>query len=449
MVIDLTQGKPSAVLWKFSLPLLFSVVFQQLYNMVDSVVAGKFAGMNALAAVGASYPITAIFIAVATGFSAGSSVVISQYFGAKKYKEMKTAIWTSIIAVIALTIFFTVAGALSCNQLLHLLSTPEEVFADSALYLRIYIWGLAFLFFYNISNGVFTALGDSKTPLYFLIASSVGNMIMDVLFVRNFQMGVAGVAWATFLCQGLAAVFATITLLYRLNRMEPKEDYERFSWGMLGRISTVAIPTILQSSFVSVGNLFVQKLVNSYGAVVMAAYSSVIKLNTFVLVSVSTFSSGLSSFTAQNIGAGKTERIKEGYKAALRIGTLLGISLMILFFGFGKELIGLFLSNKEDVTQVLEEGLLFMHIIAPFYTIVGLKLITDGVLKGAGAMREFMIATFTDLFVRVILSYVFSVGLGLGSLGIWLSWPVGWILGAILSVFYYKQGKWKKSKLLS
>ena len=179
-------------LLKFSLPLLLSVVFQQMYNMVDSIVAGKFAGMNALAAVGASFPITAIFVAIATGFSAGSSVIISQYYGAKKIKEMKTCISTSIITVFIISIFFTLLGLISCTKLLHLLDTPTEVFVDSKIYLDIYVWGLIFLFFYNICNGVFTAIGDSKTPLFFLIASSIGNIILDILFVATFQMGVAG-----------------------------------------------------------------------------------------------------------------------------------------------------------------------------------------------------------------------------------------------------------------
>lgn len=447
-MIDLTKGKASKVLWQFSLPLLFSMIFQQMYNMVDSVVAGKFAGTNALAAVGASYPITAIFIAVATGFSAGSSVVISQYFGAKKQKEVKTAIATSMAATAGLTVIFTVAGSIACDWLMRMLNTPQEVFADSALYLRIYIWGLAFLFFYNICNGVFTALGDSKTPLYFLIASSLGNIVMDLVFVAGFHMGVAGVAWATFLCQGIAALLATVTLVRRLKKMDPGICYSIFSWEMLRKISYIAVPNILQNSFISVGNLFIQKLINSYGAVVMAAYSSVIKLNTFVIVSISTFANGLSSFTAQNMGAGKTERIKEGYAATIKIGICMELIITLSFFFFGENLVGMFLSSKEDVAAVLEEGVLFIRIIAPFYLVVGSKLITDGILKGAGAMKQFMIATFSDLLIRVALSYVFALGLGMGSLGIWISWPVGWILGTVLSLYFYRQGNWKKAAIL-
>ena len=201
MIHDLTEGKPAKQLWLFSMPMLLSVVFQQMYNIVDSVVAGQCVGEDALAAVGSSYPITMIFMAIATGMNIGCSVIISQYFGAKKLREMKTAISTSLIAVLGISVILTIGGLAFCHPLLGLLNTPENIFADSRLYLQVYLYGLVFLFLYNICNGIFTALGDSKTPLYFLIASSLGNIALDLLFVIEFKMGVGGVAWATFLCR--------------------------------------------------------------------------------------------------------------------------------------------------------------------------------------------------------------------------------------------------------
>ena len=260
MVKDMTQGAPGKILWSFSLPLLFSVIFQQLYSIVDSVVAGKFVGVGALAAVGASYPITMIFIAIATGANIGSSVIISQYFGAKKYEDMKTAVYTSILSVVALSLILTVAGTVYCNPLMRMLDTPADVFGDGALYLRIYIWGLLFLFLYNICTGVFTALGDSRTPLYFLIGSSVSNIVFDLIFVISFRMGVAGVAWATFLCQGVASLLAILTLIRRLRKIKTSQAFPVYSFRMLGRISIVAVPSILQQSFISIGNLFVQRV---------------------------------------------------------------------------------------------------------------------------------------------------------------------------------------------
>lgn len=442
MVKDMTVGKPDKILWSFSMPLLFSVVFQQLYSIVDSVVAGKFVGVDALAAVGASYPITMIFIAVATGANIGSSVVISQYFGAKDYRSMKTAVYTSILAVIGVALVLTVGGAIACDWLMRMLDTPANVFADSALYLRIYIWGLLFLFLYNICTGVFTALGDSRTPLYFLIASSVGNMIMDVIFVCAFHMGVAGVAWATFLCQGVAAVLAAVTLLIRLRTVKTEGSYPIFSLTMLGRISMIAVPSILQQSFISIGNLFIQRLVNGYGSVVMASYSAAIKLNTFVITSFTTLANGLSSFTAQNIGAGLPGRVREGFKAGLKMIFIVSIPFIVVYFGFSSAAMKFFLSSKEDISAVLKEGTLFLRIVSPFYLVISVKLMADGVLRGAGAMKSFMVATFSDLILRVLLSYVLAKGLGMGSVGIWLSWPIGWVIGTALSAGYYKAGVW-------
>lgn len=442
MVKDMTVGKPDKILWSFSMPLLFSVVFQQLYSIVDSVVAGKFVGVDALAAVGASYPITMIFIAVATGANIGSSVVISQYFGAKDYRSMKTAVYTSILAVIGVALVLTVGGAIACDWLMRMLDTPANVFADSALYLRIYIWGLLFLFLYNICTGVFTALGDSRTPLYFLIASSVGNMIMDVIFVCAFHMGVAGVAWATFLCQGVAAVLAAVTLLIRLRTVKTEGSYPIFSLPMLGRISMIAVPSILQQSFISIGNLFIQRLVNGYGSVVMASYSAAIKLNTFVITSFTTLANGLSSFTAQNIGAGLPDRVREGFKAGLKMIFIVSIPFIVVYFGFSSAAMKFFLSSKEDISAVLNEGTLFLRIVSPFYLVISVKLMADGVLRGAGAMKSFMVATFSDLILRVLLSYVLAKGLGMGSVGIWLSWPIGWVIGTALSAGYYKAGVW-------
>ena len=211
---DLTVGKPSQVLWQFCLPMFGSIIFQQLYNIADSLVAGKFIGENALAAVGNSYEITLIFIAFAFGCNIGCSVIVSRYFGAKEYREMKTSVYTSLIGSAVLCAVLMGIGLFGCDALLELINTPEEILADSALYLDIYVLGLPFMFFYNIATGIFSALGDSKTPFYFLAVSSLSNIGVDILFVAGFKMGIAGVAWATFLCQGISCVLAMVCLLY-------------------------------------------------------------------------------------------------------------------------------------------------------------------------------------------------------------------------------------------
>lgn len=433
MITDLTEGKPSGILWAFSIPMLLSVVFQQLYNIVDSVVAGKFVSAQALAAVGASYPITMIFMAIATGANIGASVIISQLFGAKSYERLKTAIFTSILSIVALAAVLTVLGICFCGGMLWLLNTPDNIFADAEVYLGIYIWGLIFLFLYNICTGIFTALGDSRTPLYFLIASSLGNIILDLVFVIVFQMGVAGVAWATFIAQGISSLLAFIVVFQRIKKL-PSGTYQKFSFPMLGSIARVAVPSILQQSFVSVGNLLIQGRVNSFGSDVIAGYSAAVKLNTFAITSFSTLGNAMSSYTAQNVGAGKFSRIPQGLKAGIVMLLVVALPFFGAYFIFPNAMMHIFVNGEE--AGIIAVGKTFLRIVAPFYFIVAAKLTVDGLLRGAGRMREFMTATFADLLLRVVLAFVFSYAMQ-SETGIWLSWPVGWTIATVMSWLFY------------
>lgn len=439
---DLTTGKPASVLLRFTLPMLLSVAFQQLYNIADSVIAGKFAGEDALAAVGASYPVTMIFMAVAFGMNIGISVVISQLFGAKDFKEMKTAAYTGFISVAVLGVVLTVVGTVLCEPILRMLGTPENIMEDTALYLAIYIWGLLFLFIYNISSGVFTSLGDSKTPLWFLIASSVGNIVLDAVFVIIFHWGVGGVAWATFLAQGVASACAFWAVLRRLKSIETKEKPALFSGAMLRRISIVAIPSILQQSFVSVGNLCIQGLVNGFGSSAIAGYSAGVKLNTFAITSLTALSNSVSSFTGQNIGAGKMERVRSGFKAGLVMSLAVALVFMGAYVFCGENLLLLFMNSTS--AEAIEIGKKFLLIVSLCYLFLALKLAADGVLRGAGAMVYFMITTFLDLILRVVLAFILVHPFGIT--GIWLSWPFGWVISSILSLAFYLLGVWNPLK---
>lgn len=431
---DLTTGKTSAVLWKFCLPLFGSIIFQQLYNIADSFVAGKFIGENALAAVGNSYEITLIFMAFAFGCNIGCSVIAAQLFGSKNYREMKTAVYTTLIAGGVLCAVLVAAGALFCTDLLKLIHTPENVLADSKLYLDIYILGLPFVFYYNIATGIFSALGDSKTPLVFLACSSVSNIGIDILFVTAFKMGVAGVAWATFLCQGVSCLLAITVVFRRFSKIETAEKPKIFSRRLLGKIMIIAVPSILQQSFVSVGNIIIQGIINSFGAAVMAGYSASIKLNNLVITSLSTVGNGISNFTAQNLGAGKLKRIKEGWRSGLTLVWVIAVPLSVIYFFAGKYLVYIFLNNPTGTATKV--GVEILKIISPFYIFVAAKLATDGVLRGLGKMNRFMAATFTDLVLRVILAFALSKPLG--ATGIWLAWPIGWLAATLLSVVFYK-----------
>lgn len=434
---DLTVGKPESVLWKFCLPLFASIIFQQLYNIADSLVAGKFIGENALAAVGNSYEITLIFIAFAFGCNIGCSVIVSQFFGAKDYKNMKTSVYTAMISTAVLCAVLMLFGVLFCGNLLKLIKTPSAILNESKLYLDIYIYGLPFMFFYNMATGIFSALGDSKTPFIFLVVSSVTNIFVDIIFVKAFNMGIAGVAWATFICQGISAVLAVIVVFLRLSKIKVLQRCPVFSFIILVKLLKIAIPSILQQSFISIGNIIIQSVINEFGAGTIAGYSAAVKLNNLVITSFTTLANGISNFTAQNLGAGKSERIRDGFKAGLKMVWIISIPLVLLYFFAGKQLLYLFLDNPTNTA--IHTGIMFLCILSPFYFVVSAKLVADGILRGAGLMSRFMITTFTDLILRVVLAIILSKQFG--STGIWCAWPIGWSIATTLSVIFYKKAK--------
>ena len=438
---DLTTGQPEKVLWQFCLPLFGSIIFQQLYNIADSLVAGRFIGEQALAAVGNSYEITLIFIAFAFGCNIGCSVVVSTLFGAKKFKDLKCAVSTAMIASGILCLLLMAIGLLFCGSLLNLIRTPAELFADSRLYLDIYVLGLPFVFFYNISTGIFSAMGDSRTPFIFLAASSTTNILMDIWFVAGFHMGVAGVAWATFICQGVSCVLALFVVLRRLRGIRTEGKYKLFSWRIFRQIAVIAVPSILQQSFISAGNIIIQGLINGFGPGVMAGYSAAVKLNNLVITSFTTIGNGVSNYTAQNLGAGRMKRVSQGFRAGIKMVWLLCAPLALLYFLLGGKLLLLFMNEPSETA--LRSGLMFLRIVSPFYFVISSKLIADGILRGASRMRHFMIATFTDLILRVVLAFILS-GTGLADTGIWCAWPIGWIIAACISIYFFRQGEWEK-----
>ena len=432
---DLTVGNPENVLWKFCIPLFGSIIFQQLYNIADSWVAGKFIGENALAAVGNSYEITLIFIAFAFGCNIGCSVITARFFGSKEYGNVKTSVYTSMVTSAAICLILMFIGIFAGGALLHAIGTPTKIYDDSKLYLDIYVYGLPFVFFYNIATGIFSALGDSKTPFYFLAASSLSNIGVDILFVKVFNMGVAGVAWATFIAQGISAVLALVTLFSRLRSFAGEEKQPFFDRGYFTQIFAIAVPSILQQSVLSVGNLFVQDIVNRYGSAVVAGYSGAIKLNTFAINIFMTLGSCLSSYTAQNIGAGKAERIPLGFRTGLKLSAVAAVPFVVLYVGFSRHMMGLFLNAESGAA--ITAGMEFLRIVAPWYLMIVIKLMTDGIIRGAGAMTYFVAATVPDLIIRILFALMFSRNYG--STGIWMAWPFGWIAATVLTLIFYRK----------
>lgn len=439
---DLTVGNPEKVLWRFCLPLFGSIIFQQLYNLADSWVAGRFINEDALAAIGNSYEITLIFIAFAFGCNIGCSVITSRFFGSKDYTRMKTSINTSLLSSAFFCVSLMLIGIFCGDELLLLINTPPQLYNASKTYLDIYVWGLPFVFFYNLSTGIFSALGDSKTPFCFLTASSLSNIAIDILFVKKFGLGVAGIAWATFLCQGVSCLLSVIVVLLRLRKITVTEKPRLFNRTLLKQFLTIAIPSILQQSFISIGNIILQGVINNFGPGVIAGYAAGVKLNNLVITSFTTLGNGVSNFASQNIGAGKLYRIKGGFKAGVKLVWCICIPLTLLYVLFPKTLLLFFL--EKPTADALRSSTLFLRILAPFYLVISTKLIADGILRGASMMKHFMTATFTDLILRVLLA-IFLSRTSLGYAGIWMAWPIGWNIATAMSIIFYARGPWKNA----
>ena len=451
MTGNLTEGKPLKTLFFFALPMLAGNLFQQLYNMVDSMVVGRFVGSDALAAVGSSFPIVFLSVAIASGLSMGCTVVISQQFGAGQIREMKTTISTALISLFFLGAVITLVGELLALPLLNLLKTPGNIIDSSLSYLQIYFGGIVFLFFYNGLNAIYNALGDSKTPLCFLIVSTLTNIVLDLTFVIQLHMGVAGVAWATLIAQGLCAVLSFVVLVKRITHMPDERDYPAiprrplFHTSAVQRIAKVGVPSMIQQSIVSFSMLMMQGLVNSYGSTFIAGYTAATKIDTLAMMPNMNFSNALSSYTAQNIGAKKPERVREGYKANLFMVVIFSVIITAIIFLFGPNLLNLFMDSNTDLAAI-NYGMKYMTTVSTFYILMGIMFSSNGLLRGAGDMKAFMASSMSNLFSRVIMAYLLAHFIG--EEAIWWSIPIGWAMGAVISYGRYRSGKWEHSKVL-
>ena len=448
MVKNLTEGQPLRLLFFFSLPMVAGNLFQQLYNMVDTAVVGKFVGEDAVAAVGSSFPIVFLSVAVAAGLSMGCNVVVSQLFGAGRIHEMKSTISTAIISLSVLGLILMALGTISAGPLLELLGTDPDIMADSQTYLRIYFGGAVFLFLYNTLNGIYNAQGDSKTPLIFLMISSLTNIVLDLLFVIRFHMGVAGVAWATLIAQGICAVASLAVLFLRMKRLpcEAGKEGEKiplFHKIAVKRIAQIGLPSMLQQSLVSLSMMMMQGLVNSYGKVLVAGYTAATKIDTLAMLPNLNFSNAMSSYTAQNIGAGRYDRVKQGLKASLFMVVVFSLLITVIIFLFGDQLLSLFL-DPGDTSGALGCGLTYMHTVSLFYILMGLLFVSNGMLRGSGDMGAFTLSSMATLFSRVAVAYALAYLTPLGANAIWWSIPAGWAIGSVVSLLRVKSGKWMR-----
>lgn len=414
-------------------------LFQQTYTMADSAIVGRFVGEQALAAVGASYSLTNIFICIAMGGGMGASVIVSRYFGAKQYNKMKLAVCTALLSFLAISMLLAVFGLLFSRRIMLWLNTPTDVLDMASEYLSIYFLGLPFLFMYNVLSSMFNALGKSKIPLCFLIFSSLLNIGLDILLVTDFNLGVAGVAWATLIAQGLSAILSFAVFLHTLKKLNCGHT-ALFDKNELLSMTKIALPSILQQSIVSIGMMLVQSVVNSFGSQALAGFSAAMRVESICVVPMAAIGNAISSYVAQNIGAGKVERIVPGYRAANKMVIFFALIICGALELFYRPIIMLFLGS-EGTELAIATGQSYLTFMGWFFCLIGFKMAVDGLLRGAGDMKMFTIANLTNLFIRVTVSMIFAPRLGIEM--IWVAVPIGWLANWLISLCQYRTGKWR------
>ena len=440
----LIQKKPLNALLIFALPMMIGNLFQQTYTMADSCVVGRLVGEDALAAVGASYALTNIFICIAVGGGVGASVIVSRYFGAKEYARMKLAVCTAFLSFLAVSVCLAVFGSLLGRQIMQALNTPGDVLDMAAEYLAIYFLGLPFLFMYNVVSSMFNALGKSRIPLCFLIFSSLFNIGLDFILVKYFQMGVAGVAWATLIAQGISAALSFLVFLYVLRNLDCGKT-ALFDRKELSDMTKIALPSILQQSIISIGMMLVQSVVNSFGPQALAGFSAGIRVESICIVPMSAIGNSLSSYTAQNLGAKKEDRIVTGYHAANLMVIFCALVVCLALELFHSPMIAFFLGS-EGTETAMATGNDYLVFMGWFFCLIGFKMAVDGLLRGAGDMKMFTVANLANLLFRVTASMALAPVFGLRM--VWVTVPVGWLINWAISYARYRTGKWQQTASL-
>ncbi len=436
----LTVKKPLSAILLFSLPIIIGNLFQQTYTMADSAIVGRYVSEQALAAIGASYALTNIFICVAIGGGIGASVIVSRYFGAKEYGKMKRAVYTALLAFLCVSILLGGIGLLLSRRIMIWLNTPPEALDLAAEYLNIYFIGLPLLFMYNIFSAMFNALGKSRIPLAFLMFSSIVNVALDYFMVAELNMGVAGAAWATLIAQGISTFLSCTVFLCKLKRFTGKASAV-FDKTELLSMTKIALPSIFQQSTVSIGLMLVQSVVNSFGTEALAGFSAAMRIESICVVPMSGIGNALSSYTAQNIGAGKPERVQKGYRAANGMVLFFAAVICLVLECFNRPIISLFL-GADGTAAAISTGQNYLRFMGWFFCLIGFKMAVDGVLRGSGDMKMFTLANFVNLSIRVVLAVTLAPKFGIDM--IWYAVPIGWSANWLISFLQYRTGKWRR-----
>lgn len=445
---DMTNGNPFKVLLLFAIPMILSVTLQQLYNLADNFIAGHFiTNLASFEAVGIVYPVTVVFLDIAVGFGVGVGVVCARFFGAKDFTNVKKTSTTGLISMLILAIFTTIIGLSIMHPLLNSMIDTSEgngCFNEAFSYMMIYVGGVIFLFVYNYAMYIFQSFGNSKTPLYFLIFSTVLNVLLDLMFVCLFHMDSAGLALGTVISEGIAAILSIVVLFKSINKL-CSDKVELFDKKLLKSIISVAIPSILQGCFISIGGVLITKILTDFGGnSVAGGYSAAYKI-CYIAINIFTVAcNALSNFVSQNIGASKYERIMQGYKATVILCLIICILAMVMILPFREFWVRIFLSDEAngDINIIIKSGKLFMLCVVPFFFLMVVKIPLDGILKGSADMLGFTLGTSVDLVVRVISALV--LGNLFGYEGVFFAWPIGWAIGMFISIGMFFSGRWKK-----
>ncbi len=440
---DLTTGKESRLILNFALPMLLGNVFQQLYNIVDSIIVGNFIGKEALAAVGASFPIIFTLISLIIGIASGTTIVIAQYFGAKDLDRVKRAIDTLYIFVFFASIFITIVGITFSESIFRLLQLPEEILPQAKSYINVYMLGIIASFGFNGTSAILRGLGDSKTPMVFLIISTFFNIGFDLLFVLVFKWGIVGVAVATIIAQGGAFITAIIYLNRYHQIMQFSLVNMKFDRDIFRKSFRIGLPTGFQHTFVALGGIAVLGIVNTFGTDVIAAYSVAGRIDSIAILPAMNFSAALATFVGQNLGANKSSRVKTGFRTTLFMSSVIAISVTIVVLLFSQFFMALFTPDPE----VIRIGKEYLVIVSSFYLIISALFMTNGVMRGAGdTLIPMFITLFSLWIIRVPLSYFLSRSMS--EMGIWWAIPIGWSMGLIVSYSYYLTGRWKRKVIV-
>jgi putative MATE family efflux protein len=440
---DLTTGNPGKLIFRFATPMLLGNVFQQLYNVTDSIIVGRFLGKEALAAVGASFPLIFMLVSFIIGIASGSTIIIAQYFGAKDNEKVKRAMDTMYIFLFFASLVIGVLGIVFSASIFRLIRLPEEIVPQASLYMSVYLSGILFFFGFNGTSSVLRGLGDSKTPLYFLVISTIFNILFDLLFIVVFKWGIGGAALATVIAQ--AGAFFTLTLY--LNQKHPliNLSWRKYIWDreMFRSSIRIGLPTGFQQTFVSLGMLALLRIVNDFGTNTVAAYSVAVRIDGLASLPAMNFGQALSTYTGQNIGANRISRVKKGLIATFNMSGVVAIITSVLIMVFREPLMALFTSDAG----VIEIGVRYLLIVSGFYIFFSSMFVIGGVMRGAGDTIVPMFITLFSLWViRIPIAAFLSNRIGVD--GIWWAIPIAWFMGAVLSYLYYLSGKWKSKAVI-